>query len=165
MSEEQLAKYAKLRIIFGDEFVKKFIEAKRTSLLSATIGDTKELVREAIAYIREHPEEPVYQKEGIAVALVEVPGNKDSFVRYIEKTGNYRLGCLIAGFWGSLFFELYEDLERLEPGEFYWVIMRGFRWQEFQGRRTWTANYVTHLHIDEVPVEAYSGGSKEEESE
>jgi len=138
-----------LKKLFGEEYIMKIIEARRTGRL-ALLGDPIAAIKEALDTIRERPDFPAAEIQGgkFTVMLVEVPINKEVFIKQTS-TGNWKLGVLCGGQWVSLFAPDFDSLNELESGEMYFVITDKLRKREVNGVEFFSANLLYSIKLSD----------------
>ena len=149
VEEEQKAitGYDVLASLFGEDYVQKLLEARKKGKL-AKLGDPIGAIRSVLEEIKEKPELPVAAivNTPFWVALVEVPVNKEVFIKQTS-VGNWRIGVLCGQAWVSLFSSNFEDLEKLEGGELYFVIVDSYKEREWNGMPTWSGNLLYAIKV------------------
>ena len=145
--EKRLTGYDVLASLFGEDYVQKLLEARKKGKL-AKLGDPIGAIRSVLEEIKEKPELPVAAivNTPFWVALVEVPVNKEVFIKQTS-VGNWRIGVLCGQAWVSLFSSNFEDLEKLEGGELYFVIVDGYKEREWNGMPTWSGNLLYAIKV------------------
>jgi len=145
--------------VLGSDFQKQYQDSlkKRRRLSRLVLSDN--IKREVIELVKNNMTAETailpYKKgnRDYTILLVEAPRNLDKVKKYINSTGNYRLGMLWRGEWITAFMGQ-KDLDKIQASTLedikYYILVGYMKQSMYNDKVSWTISVYGIITMDEI---------------